>query len=1045
MSLKAMVRVVVCLVVAALILVPTVSSQVLEKGTISGTVLDPTGAAVPNAAVKITHVSTGAERSLTTGPDGRYSAPILTAGEYTIEVTASGFATTLVKEVRLGVGQELIQDVSLKVAAVGQVVEVTGESGPIDKSESLEKVVIDQKYVEGLPINGRDFRNFATLAGTGDVTPALRSPVRLGGQMGEYTGLIIDGVDNRNSFFGEWFGSLETKNFTFPQDAIQEFQVREGGFSAEFGHATGGLINVVTKSGGNDFHGTVHWFFQTNSLISSTFIEDVGRTAPPDKDTRHQFGFTVGGPIARDRAWFFIGLDDQQQKGPLTAFFGDDGGIRTLCSPASNCPLPAQFGGGNLTDFEGGTGQRQDLLTPLVRLDYKITPNNTGTTRFNYTQNQTDGFTGFVGNPTFVLRRVGNNFENFVNEGWAIAQSLTSVISPTSVNEFRVSYSQEKRPRRTRADFTQETAILDGTGNFGPVFFLPIDSEHKRWQFLDNFSKTFGKHDVKLGVDANSNATNQVFIGFAGGQYNFGSLQNWIDREPLFLLQRIGLNGMTATESGALSDFWQHELSFYVQDNWKIHRNVTLNLGLRWDGIWNPNSEFGLPPAMLPVGRPHISGNSVSVDLAPASANVPDDFNNWAPRLGVAWDVTGKGKTIVRGGTGLYYAASPTIFFAGALAGPGLRGAVVFIPFPRLSGAPGTMDVLGCGLTYPNILPSTGAPCVSVGAQSIDYIDPDFESARVWNIQAGIEQELVPDLSVSVTYTHNRSENLRTGGFFSTPWDRNLDPTGVILNSLGQSTTDGVNPTFNLPRLASNIDNANAVASFGKARYHAFIFQLKKTYSHRYQLGINYVLSYNKENSSSDRDSDAFNGPSDPFNALAIDYGRSLLDIRHRFSAYGYFLLPWDIEFSTIVSARTGRAFPVWAATCGDPGVVAPSFPVNLVGTGSPFHYRNSFECSNNFDQIRPVDPATGGLLPRYPIRNNGFFNWDIRFGREFPLGSEKVKLRATFELFDVTDHKNFFTNPTAVPNAILGSPAFRIRDQFLTTRTAQFGLKILF
>ncbi|HXE74573.1 MAG TPA: carboxypeptidase regulatory-like domain-containing protein [Candidatus Xenobia bacterium] len=1034
--LKAMVRVFVCLVVAALILVPSANGQVLEKGTISGTVFDPTGAAVPNATVKITHVATGAERTVSSGPDGRYTAAILTAGEYTIEVSASGFATAVVKNVYLNVGQELIQDVNLKVAAVGQVVEVTGESGPIEKNEPLEKVVINQTYVDQLPINGRDFRNFATLAGTGDVSPALRSPVRLGGQMGEYTGLIIDGVDNRNSFFGEWFGSLETKNFTFPQDAIQEFQVREGGFSAEFGHATGGLINVVTKSGGNEFHGTAHWLFQTNSLTSSTFVEDVNQLVPPDKDTRHQFGFTVGGPIVRDRAWFFVGLDDQQQKGPLTAVFGDAGGIRILCNPPSNCPLPPEFGGGNLTDLEGSSGQRQDLLTPLIRLDYKFTPNHTGTTRFNYTRNETDGFTGFAGSQTFVVGRVGNNFENFVNEGWTVAQSVTSVIGSASVNEFRVSYSQEKRPRRTREpNYTQETIIGDGTGNFGPVFFLPIDSEHKRWQFLDNFSHTFGKHDIKLGVDANSNATNQVFIGFAGGQYNFASLTDWINRRPLFLLQRIGLNGLTATESGSLSDFWQHELSFYVQDNWKIHRNVTLNLGLRWDGIWNPKSDFGLPSAMLPVGRPRISGNTVSVDLAPASANVPNDFDNWAPRIGVAWDVMGTGKTIIRGGTGVYYAASPTIFFAGALAGPGLRGAVAFVPFF------GSMtDLLGCGLSYPDLLPSTGAPCISLGPQSIDYIDPDFESARVWNIQAAVEQEIVPSLSVSLTYMYNRSDNLRTGGFFSTPWDRNLDPTGVILNSLGQTTTDGVNPTFNLPRLAANIDNANAVSSFAKARYHAFMIQVKKSYSHRVQFGANYVYSQNRDNASSDRDTDAFNGPSDPFNFLALDYGRSQLDIRNRFTFYGYFLLPADIELSTSVAARSGRAFPVWAATCSDPGIVAP---FGLEGTGSPFHYRNSFQCSNNFDQIRP--PDGGEVLGRYPISNNAFFNWDIRFGRDWNLGSEKVKLRTTFELFDILDNKNFFTNPTAGRNAILGDPDFRQRDQFATTRTAQFGLKIIF
>ncbi|MGH9787323.1 MAG: TonB-dependent receptor [Candidatus Acidiferrales bacterium] len=1040
MSVKAMLRLIFCLTAAILLLAPPAGGQVFEKGSITGTVYDPSGAVVPNASVKIIHVATGSERDVTTGSEGRYSAQLLTAGEYRIEVSASGFATSIVREVRLSVGQELVQNINLKVAALGETVEVTAETGPIDRSEPLEKVVIDSTYVEQLPINGRDFRNFANLAGTADTSPALRSPVRLGGQYGEYTGIIIDGVDNRNSFFGEWFGSLETKNFTFPQDAIQEFQVREGGFSAEFGHATGGLINVVTKSGTNDWHGSLHWFFQTNTLTSTTFISDVNQTVPPDKDTRHQFGGTVGGPIKRDKAWFFFGLDAQEQKGPLFAVFGDAGGIRTTCSPASNCPLPAEFGGGNLTDLEGPSGQRQDLFTPLVRFDYKITANNTGTTRMNYTRNETDGFTGFAGSQTFVLGRVGNNFENFVNDGWTISQSLTSVIGPTSVNEFRASYSQEERPRRAREqNFTQETVIGDGTGNFGPVFFLPIDSEHRRWQFLDNFSQTFGKHDLKLGVDLNSNVTNQIFIGFAGGQYTFFSLADCIDpddmpgtgddlvpeacfteRRPAFLLQRIGLNGLTATQGGTVPDFWQHELSFYIQDNWKITPRVTLNLGLRWDGVWNPKSEFGLPPVVLPVGRPRISGGSVSVDLAPASADVPNDFNNWAPRLGVAWDVGGNGKTIIRGGTGLYYATSPTIFFATALSGPGLRSTVAFIPFF------GSMtDLFGCGLTYPNLLPPTGDPCVPVGAQSIDYVDPEFESARVWNIQGGIEREIIPTLSISGTYFYNRSDNLRTGGFFSTPWDRNLDPAGVTLDSFGR-TVGG----FNLPRLDAGIGNASSVSSFAKARYHAFVLQVKKTSSHRHQFQINYVISKNKDNTSSDRDTDAFFGPSDPFNALALDYGRGQLDIRHRFSAFAYFLLPAKIEFSTVVSARTGRAFPVWGALCSDPGTVGVT-------------YNNSFQCSNNFDQIRPV--VGGELLPRYPERNSPFFNWDIRFGREFPLGSERARLRLIFEVFDVTNRKNFFTNPTAGRNAILGSSTFQQEDQFATTRTAQFGLKLLF
>jgi hypothetical protein len=226
MGLREKGRILLVLFAATLLLASSAGSQTIEKGEISGTIMDQTGAVMPDASVKIINVATGAERTLTTSSDGRYAANLLPVGEYRIEVFVKGFATTVVKGVRLAVGQNLIQDISLKLAAVGQTVEVQAEAGPVDRGETRENTVIDRTYIERLPINGRDFRDFANLTPTADTAPGLRSPVRLGGQQGEYTELIIDGVDNRESFFGEWFGSLETKNFTFPQDAVQEFQVR---------------------------------------------------------------------------------------------------------------------------------------------------------------------------------------------------------------------------------------------------------------------------------------------------------------------------------------------------------------------------------------------------------------------------------------------------------------------------------------------------------------------------------------------------------------------------------------------------------------------------------------------------------------------------------------------------------------------------------------------------------------------------------------------------------------------------------------------------
>lgn len=1035
-----------CVCVAVLLFSLAALAQTLEKGAIAGTVTDPSGAVVPNATVKITHLGTGETRTVTTDAGGYYSASTLSVGEYSIEVSAPNFGTTRVKNVQLAVGQRFIQDVSLKVTVAGETVEVTSDTGPMDRGDSLTKTTINNAYVDKLPISGRDFRDFANLGGTADTSPGLRSPVRLQGQQGEYTGLIIDGVDNRNSFFGEWFGSLETKNFTVPQDSVQEFQVRDSGLSAELGHATGGLINVVTKSGTNQWHGSAHWFVQSNSFYAENALPDV----PPPFDTRNQFGGTVGGPIVRQKLFFFLAADLQEQAGPLGTSFLQD--VSTVATP--------ELGGGFLSDLEGSTNQRQDLRTALFKLDYQITSNTRGTTRVNYTRNETDNFTGGR-SQIFVGDAVSSNFESFVNEGPAFLQTLTHVFNPTTVNEARVAYSLERRDRINNGPGPEVN--ITGVGTFGQRFFLPITSHHKRIQVVDNFSKTFGKHDLKLGVDLNSNGTNQAFIGFAGGVYQFDSLADFENagsavcpelRCPSSYRQLFGINGFGAVESGTLTTFWQHERSLYIQDNWKIHPRVTLNLGLRWDGIWNPNPEFPVLGTQVALGKPRIENGSLTQAVGPPPQGIPDDLDNFAPRVGVAWDATGDGKTIVRGGFGIYYASPVTIYMASILSGTGFRGADTTIPFDTTTGMP--VNPL-LNLTYPNRLdsdldpadPADQAILAGLPPPNIVFADPDLESARVMNFQVGVEREIVSNLSVSATYVHNRSENLRTGGFNSSPWDRTLDPAGVTFDSLGR-TVGG----FSIPRLPQSlvetfpgsgvfrpvINGANVVSSFGRGRYHAFLLQLKTGSRKNYQFQVNYTLSFNKDNATTDRDTDAFFGPSDPFN-LDLDYGTSQLDIRHNFRAFGSFTLPAKIEFSTTLIARSGRAFPVYRGFC-------PNADFN-----------DGFQCANFFlDQIRPAATG-GGVVERFPFRNRGFFNWDVRFARSFNLGKERVKLRPSLEIFNLTNRDNSFSTTTGFSingvncgglsteslcpfNIGAGSQA---RDNPTLPLSMQLGLKLIF
>ncbi|MGH9862488.1 MAG: TonB-dependent receptor, partial [Candidatus Acidiferrales bacterium] len=1026
----------------------------IEKGAISGIVKDPSGAVVTNATVKVTSVATKSQRTMTTDSNGRYVADILPPGEYTIEVSASGFATTIVRNVHVSVGQSLVQDVDLQLAAVGQTVEVTAAGG-IDKSDALANSVLNQTYIDQLPINGRDFRDFISLAPTVQDTPGLRSPLRLGGQFGEFTGLIIDGVDNRNSFFGEWFGSLETRNFTLPQDAIQEFQVRPTGFSAEFGHATGGLVNVVTKSGTNDWHGTAHWFFQHRSMVMDPCTPATGCFSPQDK-RRHQFGGSIGGPVARDKAFILFAVDREDRAGPLTIRFGTD---------PTGIAVP-ELGIADLGALQGEAGQGRKLLTPVLKFDWKITERNTWTTKFNYTENKTRNFT-----PSLPpIRQAESSLEDFKNEGFSVAETLTSVFNPTTVNEFRFAFSQEIRPRSAKGPGPL-TTIFD-TGQFGRALFLPIDSEHQRYQFMDNFSKTFGKHDLKLGVDYNANGSSQVFIGFASGAYFFSSLADFDrgpgERRPLFMLQLFGINGFDAIGSGVVPYFWQHELSFYIQDTWRATHRLTINYGLRWDGIKNPQTQFtDVPGDVVVSGRPRRQGDTVVFDeFIPVPTAIPNDYDNWAPRVGVAYDVMGNGKTILRGGMGWYYTSIPTIFMAEILSGVGQRNNITFIPFPSLIGAtclpedPAgfdcSSDLLGFNLNYPDLLPSAvSPPDFCTFEQSLDpgtvcnnvlpppqirYADPSLESPRVFNFQAGLEREFFPNFSISATYSYNRSDDLRIGSFFENRYDRNFVPPSaasdfdqfgrVITNSCPARPTPG--PLAGC-RLDPTLGVVDALTSFGRARYHAFIFQAKKALSNHYQFGINYTWSTNKDNVTSDRDTDSVFPPTDPFN-LDLDYGRGQLDVRHQLSAYLYAELPGKIDISTQFRARSGLTFPAYGGVCGTADTNGDANCGSFVGT---------------YDPDRPV--VSSGLLPRFPARQPSFSTWDFRVGRDF--GSERAKVRLTFEIFDLLNDHNAFC-ASGIGNAnVFGDPNFGCRATGLDTAgerntgslSTQFGMKFIF
>ncbi len=559
---------------------------------------------------------------------------------------------------------------------------------------------------------------------------------------------------------------------------------------------------------------------------------------------------------------------------------------------------------------------------------------------------------------------------------------------------------------------------------------------------LDNFSKTFGNHDIKLGVDYNANSNSQLFIGFGGGVYFFGDLAGFAAGTPLFMLQLVGINDFSLVESGTVPTFYQHEIGIYLQDNWKVTPRLTLNLGVRWDGVKNPQPGYTCPsttpvPCVIPgnevpYGPPVRVGDAIEFQTGPVPQGIPSDYDNFSPRVGVSYDVTGNGKTILRGGAGLYFTALPSIFMAEALSGMGLRNGQPFLaPFLGTLGCP--TDLTIPRLCYPDILPTQATPAIQalLPPPLIRYVDPGLEMPRTLNIQVGIEHEIAKNFSLSGTYTYARSDNLRIGGFWNSRYDRNFIPPGHPADLIA-TDFDSFGRVINVlarGRLDPTIGTADALTSFGRARYHSLTIQARKSFSNRYQFGANYIWSKNDDNVSNDRDTDSYFAPSDPFN-LDADYGRGQLDISHSFTGYAVFQLPHGFQFSTSIRARSGTAFPVFSGFCG------PATDFN--GDGN---------CSGAaaYNPDRPT--AGSALLPRYAERQPGFFTWDVRFGKEFGL-TERHRLRATFEVFNLTNRANLFSDALAgggSSNAILGNASFKALDRTDAPINAQIGVKYTF
>lgn len=954
------------------------SAQTLDRGAVHGFVYDTSGAAIVGAKVTITNPSTGLKREVSTDADGGYTFEALNPGEFNLVVDAPGFATYNVKQIVVNVGGSLALDIHMKLKTAEQSITVTAEAaGIVDTSTAGISQLLNSESVSNLPLPGRDYRDLAQLTPSAQVTTGLRGGLRLGGQQSDYSGLTIDGADNYNNSFGEFFGSLETKNFTIPLDAVQEFQVVTNGFAPEFGRSTGGLINLVTKSGTNDVHGTGFYSYRGDKLTADDALGVASNIT-----RQQQFGGTVGFPIRKDKQFLFLAAQIQRQFGPLVTKFGSD---------VSGIAIP-ELGITDLASLEGAHTQFQNLYSVLGHYDLQMTTNNHFSIRSFFTRNHTDGFTG--GRGQNEIQASFDNTENFHNQGLSTAFGLVSILGAHKVNELRLGINAETRPRHPNGSLPE--VQINGTGILGQRFFLPINGDNSKLQVQDNFSYTFGKHDMKWGGDVDIfQDRKDVFAGWSAGSYSFLSLadfgatpadqQNNIEegcgepRCPFGFIQGFGLNGLSTVQAGTLFPNYQTGVGLYWQDKWQVTPRFTVTYGVRWDNSWNPQPQSDIPGQEVYVG---VGSGS---HLVPAPKRVPNDHGQIGPRLGATWNVGSTSRpTTIRAAWGLYYAQSPTIFFP---TGGASKGATLFCFFNDGCLPPnGSPD-------FPALFPSTlqtgDLAFQFIGQPGINYVDPSFRNPRVSNMTIGVDHDLGHSWMASATYAYVHGVRLRTGGFSTTQWSRNVVVDHV--DSFGRSllTPD---PFFGPLLQDPTIGQAAELGSFAHSNYHEFVGSVNKRFSNHFQFFANYTFSKNMDNASSERDSSTFFGPQDPFN-LELDYGRSGLDITHQFKFAGVYEFPWGVTFSALGTAHSGLAYPgyITVDVNGD-GVSNQGFgsndrPVVQLGSGEPF------------------------LLDRYPGRQPNFFQSDLRLNKDFAF-RERYHLQLLADFFNFTNRGNLFSNP---------------------------------
>ena len=1048
----------------------------VTTATISGTVSDSSGATVPAAMVQVKNTGTGITQSTNTDGQGRFTVPSLIVGEYQVTAAKAGFQTVVRDGITLTVGGSVVVDFSMPVGQSQQTVTVEGQVSQVETTSSAVANLVEQKQITDLPLNGRNFQQLILLSPGVNVAQTATTSFygkgdtySIAGGRPEGQAYLLDGTDIVNFFgHGSGAGSLGT---SLGIDAIAEFQTLTNTYSAQFG-GNGAVVNAVSKSGTNAFHGTGFEFLRNSALDARDFFTTLSHSPPPFR--RNQFGGAIGGPIQKDKLFFFfnyeglrqsLGVENKVTVPNAAAHQGyitnPDGSttfigfktpllqqIMNLYPTAGLTPIP---GGSFANAFSDGTQTGVENYL-LGRVDYNLNAKDTIFARYVLDKSTFD-------NP-FPASTIGSWNDSEPTRNQYLTAELRHIVSPTVINVARASYVRTENSATTLGETPalqfyphqggeDGTVSVTGLSLLGPSTLAPYSLIQNKYGLSDDIYMTRGAHNIKFGLGMQRIQTfeNQPFS--ASGAFSFANLTTFMQGTP----NRYGGAypiGVPNPFSGNLNPdayraFRETMLMPYFNDDWKVTSKLTLNLGLRYDFDTNPKSAIN---NLLVIANPPFNSIGGGLSTTNFLKQVPNvwrsnpNLNNWGPRVGFAYDLFKNHKTSIRGGFGdTHNVIAPRTYTSGYVTGA---------PFPSVIITPNAQTPV---IAFPNPFAGSFTQPPYSNGQAVDYNNTKTPVLYQWNLN--LQHELPGAWVLTVGYVGSHGSHLFTGSDQNPPIVT-TDANGVL--HFGAANSSGVG--ISNPRWNPALGVINALQTNGRSSYNSLQTNAVHRFSHGFQAQVAYTYAHSIDDGSASSGLETGGGGrSNPYN-FASDIGNSTFDIEHTIRVNGQYDLPfkgnkfisgWKI--SGIMTKTTGP--PIIVATGIDQALtgqagnqrpnITPGFNVSSMQVGTVNQWYNPLGYT-----LQPI--GTEGNAGRDILRGPGVFNMDAALLKDtrIPKISEQFTVQFRAEFFNFLNHENF-----GIPNLSLFTSSSGARNpaagQIVSSnpgtipRQIQFALKIIF